>query len=74
MTSLTWDATAVMEMFYDGRAKIAEVSSFDAQYVNRALPVAIKNFSTFLDFMMSLKARGLQRWRIRSCPPTYKRP
>ena len=72
MTSSRWDATAVVEMFYIGRAKIAEV---DAQYVNRALPVAIKKkFSASLESMMSLQALGLQRWRIRSCLPTFKRP
>ena len=44
MTSLAWDSTAVLEMFRNGRAKIAEVSSLDAQYVNQALPVAIRKF------------------------------
>ena len=42
MTSLAWDPTAVLEMLYNGRAKIAEVSSVDPQYVNQALPVAFK--------------------------------
>lgn len=48
MTTLTWDAEDVMEIFYNGRARIAEVSSLDAQYLNQALSVAIKKFPSLI--------------------------